>query len=107
MNPLIIIAAHITPTTARNFNNISNSLISFSSISGRPSSVGSVRFLDDLIRSDLQALRHSYFVWLLICTGIVAIGVLFEYAESLPIPRVRMDCVNRLYIPQGEANFLD
>lgn len=42
-----------------------------------------VRKLDDLIRADLQALRDSYFQYLLWASAVVAIGVLLEGPEVI------------------------
>jgi hypothetical protein len=40
-----------------------------------------VRGLDELVRTDLQELRDSYFYWLLVSTGVVILGVLLEGPE--------------------------
>jgi hypothetical protein len=40
-----------------------------------------IRGLDELVRTDLQKLRDSYFYWLLISTGVVILGVLLEGPE--------------------------
>src|SRR5580700_5207639 len=40
-----------------------------------------LRHLDELARADLQALRDSYFEWLLIATWAVLIGVAMEGPE--------------------------
>ncbi|SRR6266849_7113967 len=37
--------------------------------------------LDELIRADLQEMRDSYFLWLLITTGAVLLGILMEGPE--------------------------
>jgi hypothetical protein len=42
-----------------------------------------IRSLDELVRSDFQSLRDSYFTWLLICTGIVVVGVVLEELGEL------------------------
>jgi hypothetical protein len=52
---------------------------------------GFVRMLDESVRSDFQTLRDSYFNWLLICTAIVAIGVLFEEVESFSFGKMQLD----------------
>lgn len=57
--------------------------------------------LDDLIRGDLQALRNSYFHLLLVFTGLVAVGVLLEEAESFPfISKATFDSVKGLLAPR-------
>lgn len=40
-----------------------------------------IRYLDELTRTDLQNLRDSYFFWLLISSGVVALGVVLEGPE--------------------------
>jgi hypothetical protein len=40
-----------------------------------------IRHLDELTRADLQNLRDSYFFWLLISSGVVALGVVLEGPE--------------------------
>ena len=37
--------------------------------------------IDDLIRADFEAYRNVCFDWLLISTGVVAVGLLFELPE--------------------------
>ena len=63
--------------TTRNFT---SNIISFISLS--PSSIitpDSVSKAVDIAgRNHWHSLRHTYFVWLLICTGIVAVGVILE-----------------------------
>src|SRR5206468_7842040 len=61
----------------RNFSKISSLSVSWSSLPTMlPSAI--TRSLDELVRSDFQSLRDSYFTWLLICTAIVAAGVVLE-----------------------------
>jgi hypothetical protein len=43
--------------------------------------VSFVGYLDDLKRADLEAYSESWFTWLLIATGIVVVGLLFEFPE--------------------------
>src|ERR1017187_165259 len=38
----------------------------------------------EFAKTAMRSLRDSYFLWLLICTGIVFLGVLIEEAENLP-----------------------
>lgn len=40
-----------------------------------------IRLIDELTRSSLEAFRDSCFNWLLVCAGIVALGVLLEAPE--------------------------
>src|ERR1700733_699793 len=44
---------------------------------------GLLSALDDLVRTDLQDIRQSFFVWLLRSTAVVAIGVILEGPETI------------------------
>src|SRR5580700_2730103 len=44
---------------------------------------GFIRALDELVRTDLQGLRDTYFRWLLLSTGVVVLGVLLEGPELI------------------------
>jgi hypothetical protein len=63
----------------------------------------SLKTLDDLVRTDLQDIRQSFFVWLLISTAVVALGVLLEGPELLreaseEIERFRFKSLHRVNI---------
>jgi hypothetical protein len=80
------------PTTERNTKKISKLLVSLSSlfmvvpVDSRP--------LDELVRGDFQTLRDCFFSWLLVCTIIVAIGVILEivepFGEKIPFGKLRL-----------------
>ena len=62
---------------------------------------GVTKHLDELIRSDLQGLRNSYFRWLLIFTGIVVIGIVVEeLVERVPLKKQRFDFNRGIVIPR-------
>lgn len=46
-------------------------------------SAETIRHLDDLVRLDLQFARDSYFLWLLVSSGMVALGVILEGPEVI------------------------
>jgi hypothetical protein len=53
-----------------------------------------LRLLDNAIREDFQTLRDSYFAGLLVFTGIVAVGVVLEETDLLPIRKIRSRTLN-------------
>jgi len=53
---------------------------------------GLLESLDDLCRSDLQDNRHCFWIWLLISTAVVALGVMLEGPELL---RAAKEEINR------------
>ena len=72
---LIISTSQIAPMTARDFTSDIASFISLSH-SLAPASVS--KAMDIAGRNHWHSLRHAYFVWLLICTAVVALGVVLE-----------------------------
>jgi hypothetical protein len=57
--------------------------------------------LDELVRIDLQRLRDSYFWWLIVCTAVVAVGVVLEEAEYIFhfLVKPRLDISTGMYVP--------
>src|SRR5947209_3112133 len=63
-------------------------------------STEALRLLDNLVGTNLQELRDSYFHWLLFFTGVVAMGVVLEETESLPFTKARFDPSIGLPVPR-------
>jgi hypothetical protein len=78
------------PITTSTFSMLSTFLVSCSSLS-MTVPAGMTRVLDESIRNDLQRIRDVYFVWLLVCTALVAVGVLLEETESIPLRKTRFN----------------
>lgn len=62
-------------------NLINNVVSSLSTVVAIPPPSGALESLDHAIRNDLQSWRTLFFNWLLVTTGIVAIGVIMEAPE--------------------------
>jgi hypothetical protein len=52
-----------------------------------------IRTIDESIRADLEGVRNNFFVWLLVFTGLVLLGVLMEEADETPERKTKFDLI--------------
>lgn len=76
---MILLIAHTAPSTIQQHAPTTTDVVSLS----LPSLPSITPTLDALLRSDLEALRHTFFALLIFVTVIVALGVVLEEAEEL------------------------